>query len=115
MYMKELSLVLSRSYGPGRYDPQYEEEGLDYPIGYVRWTEKRNMEAFLDCLPRGRSMSRPSSRGVVRSSREARPSGVERYRAYTVLLEYPIWALIAIPAVSSDSPQSVRRRPVGGT
>ncbi|MFY9611821.1 MAG: Gfo/Idh/MocA family oxidoreductase, partial [Blastocatellia bacterium] len=40
-------LRLSRSYGPGRYDPGYEEKGNDYPIGYVRWTEKRNMEAFL--------------------------------------------------------------------
>jgi predicted dehydrogenase len=50
MYMKELSLALSRSYGPGRYDPQYEEGGADYPIGYVRWTERRNMEAFLDLL-----------------------------------------------------------------
>ena len=50
MYMKELSLVLSRSYGPGRYDPEYEEDGVDYPVGYVRWTEKRNMEAFLDLL-----------------------------------------------------------------
>jgi predicted dehydrogenase/threonine dehydrogenase-like Zn-dependent dehydrogenase len=50
MYAKELSLTLSRSYGPGRYDPQYEEVGIDYPIGYVRWTEQRNMEAFLDLL-----------------------------------------------------------------
>jgi len=54
MYMKELSLTLSRSYGPGRYDPQYEEHGIDYPIGYVRWTERRNMEAFLDLLATGR-------------------------------------------------------------
>lgn len=46
-YEKELSLSFSRSYGPGRYDPIYEEEGIDYPIGYVRWTEKRNMEEFL--------------------------------------------------------------------
>ncbi len=46
-YAKELELRLSRSYGPGRYDPGYEEKGNDYPIGYVRWTEKRNMEAFL--------------------------------------------------------------------
>lgn len=53
MYTKELSLVLSRSYGPGRYDSQYEEEGLDYPVGYVRWTEKRNMKAFLDLLASG--------------------------------------------------------------
>ena len=49
-YMKELSLSLSRSYGPGRYDPVYEEKGIDYPIGYVRWTEQRNMEAFLDLV-----------------------------------------------------------------
>jgi len=53
MYAKELSLALSRSYGPGRYDPQYEEGGIDYPIGYVRWTERRNMEAFLDLLAAG--------------------------------------------------------------
>jgi predicted dehydrogenase/threonine dehydrogenase-like Zn-dependent dehydrogenase len=46
-YAKELELRLSRSYGPGRYDSAYEEKGNDYPIGYVRWTEKRNMEAFL--------------------------------------------------------------------
>jgi predicted dehydrogenase/threonine dehydrogenase-like Zn-dependent dehydrogenase len=46
-YRKELDLVISRSYGPGRYDRQYEEQGADYPIGYVRWTEQRNMQEFL--------------------------------------------------------------------
>ena len=46
-YEKELDLRLARSYGPGRYDPSYELHGLDYPIGYVRWTEQRNMDAFL--------------------------------------------------------------------
>jgi predicted dehydrogenase/threonine dehydrogenase-like Zn-dependent dehydrogenase len=46
-YEKELDLRFSRSYGPGRYDPEYELHGLDYPIGQVRWTEQRNMEAFL--------------------------------------------------------------------
>ena len=46
-YRKELDLRLSRSYGPGRYDPLYEEKGVDYPVGYVRWTEQRNMDAFL--------------------------------------------------------------------
>jgi predicted dehydrogenase/threonine dehydrogenase-like Zn-dependent dehydrogenase len=49
-YAKEIELRLSRSYGPGRYDPQYEENGVDYPIGYVRWTERRNMEAFLSLM-----------------------------------------------------------------
>lgn len=46
-YEKELQLRLSRSYGPGRYDASYEEQGVDYPIGYVRWTERRNMQEFL--------------------------------------------------------------------
>jgi predicted dehydrogenase/threonine dehydrogenase-like Zn-dependent dehydrogenase len=49
-YEKELSIKMSRSYGPGRYDPTYEEKGIDYPIGYVRWTERRNMAAFLQLL-----------------------------------------------------------------
>ncbi len=53
MYHKELKIVMSRSYGPGRYDPQYEENGHDYPVGYVRWTEKRNMESVLDLVARG--------------------------------------------------------------
>ncbi len=53
MYRKEISLSMSRSYGPGRYDPRYEEGGHDYPIGFVRWTENRNMEAFLDLLASG--------------------------------------------------------------
>jgi polar amino acid transport system substrate-binding protein len=49
-YLKELEIIMSRSYGPGRYDLSYEEEGMDYPLGYVRWTENRNMQAFLDLL-----------------------------------------------------------------
>ncbi len=53
MYRKEISISMSRSYGPGRYDPRYEEGGQDYPIGFVRWTEKRNMESFLDLLSGG--------------------------------------------------------------
>ncbi|MBS1509700.1 MAG: bi-domain-containing oxidoreductase [Bacteroidetes bacterium] len=51
-YRKELDLRMSCSYGPGRYDVHYEEQGLDYPFAYVRWTEQRNMEAFLDLLSR---------------------------------------------------------------
>lgn len=47
-YEKELRVMVSRSYGPGRYDANYEERGQDYPIGYVRWTEGRNMESFVD-------------------------------------------------------------------
>ena len=51
-YRKELELRMSCSYGPGRYDPKYEDNGTDYPFAYVRWTEQRNMEAFLDLLSR---------------------------------------------------------------
>lgn len=53
-YEKEIDLRLSRSYGPGRYDRTYEQRGIDYPIGYVRWTERRNMEAFVGLLAAGR-------------------------------------------------------------
>ncbi|HEV3467978.1 MAG TPA: bi-domain-containing oxidoreductase [Pyrinomonadaceae bacterium] len=52
-FRRELSLTVSMSYGPGRYDPEYEERGRDYPLAYVRWTEGRNLEAFLDLLAAG--------------------------------------------------------------
>ena len=53
LYEKELELVVARSYGPGRYERDYEERGVDYPAGYVRWTEGRNVEAVVDLLARG--------------------------------------------------------------
>jgi predicted dehydrogenase/threonine dehydrogenase-like Zn-dependent dehydrogenase len=53
-YEKELSFQVSCSYGPGRYDPNYEDQGHDYPIGFVRWTEQRNFESVLDMLAEGR-------------------------------------------------------------
>ena len=52
-YRKELDLRMSTSYGPGRYDPAYEERGHDYPLPYVRWTEERNMKAFLSIAAKG--------------------------------------------------------------
>ncbi len=52
-YKKELTFQASASYGPGRYDPNYEEKGQDYPIGFVRWTEQRNFEAVLDMMETG--------------------------------------------------------------
>jgi threonine dehydrogenase-like Zn-dependent dehydrogenase len=58
-YQKELTFINSRSYGPGRYDPSYEENGQDYPIGYVRWTEGLNMEAFVDLLASNRLTVKP--------------------------------------------------------
>lgn len=53
-YEKELDVVFSRSYGPGRYDPRYEVDGVDYPIAFVRWTMQRNMRAFLELIEAGR-------------------------------------------------------------
>jgi threonine dehydrogenase-like Zn-dependent dehydrogenase len=52
-YEKELTFIVSRSYGPGRYDADYEEGGLDYPLGYVRWTEGRNLQAVVDLMGDG--------------------------------------------------------------
>ena len=58
-YQRELTLKISMSYGPGRYDPEYEERGHDYPFAYVRWTEGRNVEAFLDLISEGRVNTDP--------------------------------------------------------
>jgi predicted dehydrogenase len=58
-YKKELELRLSMSYGPGRYDSEFEEKGHDYPYGYVRWTETRNMQAFLDLVADGKVLLKP--------------------------------------------------------
>ena len=49
-YFKEAEFVVSCSYGPGRYDPDYEQRGHDYPAAYVRWTQQRNIQAFLDLM-----------------------------------------------------------------
>jgi threonine dehydrogenase-like Zn-dependent dehydrogenase len=58
-YEKEINFINSRSYGPGRYDPNYEENGVDYPIGYVRWTEGRNFESVLELMSKGKLQVKP--------------------------------------------------------
>ena len=58
-FKKELTFQVSASYGPGRYDPNYEEKGQDYPVGFVRWTEQRNFEAVLDMMADGRMDVKP--------------------------------------------------------
>jgi predicted dehydrogenase/threonine dehydrogenase-like Zn-dependent dehydrogenase len=58
-FEKEISFVNSRSYGPGRYDPSYEERGNDYPLGFVRWTEGRNFEAIVDLMAKGQLNVKP--------------------------------------------------------
>lgn len=59
MYNKELSFQVSCSYGPGRYDSAYEDKGMDYPIGFVRWTQKRNFEAVLEAIRSGHVATQP--------------------------------------------------------
>ena len=74
-YAKELDVRFSRSYGPGRYDPTYEEGGVDYPIGYVRWTERRNMACFLDLVAEGRLDLEPARlRRCCRSTTRSAPT-----------------------------------------
>jgi predicted dehydrogenase/threonine dehydrogenase-like Zn-dependent dehydrogenase len=91
-YAKEIELRLSRSYGPGRYDVEYEEKGSDYPIGYVRWTEKRNMEAFLHLIAEGKVNTGllTTHRFEVARATEAYDlilNGGQRYCG--IVLEYP--------------------------
>src|SRR5258708_14617339 len=89
MYRKELSLALSRSYGPGRYDSNYEESGHDYPVGYVRWTEQRNMEAFLGFLAtEGRKVD-PLLKQQYRIEDGALAySEIQKSGSYTAILKY---------------------------
>ncbi|MEU1785264.1 bi-domain-containing oxidoreductase [Streptomyces sparsogenes] len=110
-YEKELDVRFSRSYGPGRYDPEYELEGRDYPIGHVRWTERRNLACFLDLLARGRVDVEPLVSHVADFD-----DAVETYRllkdgglkAVAVLFRYPggpdraaeaVAPAVAVPAV----------------
>jgi len=66
MYRKEATVIVSRSYGPGRYDEIYEVKGIDYPIGYVRWTLKRNMQAFLEFIREGKVTLKPLINKIIR-------------------------------------------------
>ncbi|MEU0592074.1 bi-domain-containing oxidoreductase [Streptomyces ardesiacus] len=117
-YEKELDVRFSRSYGPGRYDPAYELEGRDYPIGYVRWTERRNLACFLDLVARGRVDVEP-----LISHTAAFDDAVETYRrledgelkAVAVLFRYPERAdgeqgTARVPAVTVPA-APVRRGP----
>ncbi|MDQ0751948.1 putative dehydrogenase [Streptomyces africanus] len=126
-YEKELDVRFSRSYGPGRYDPEYELEGRDYPVGYVRWTERRNLACFLDLLARGRVDVEPLVSHIADFD-----DAVETYqslkdgelKAVAVLFRYPGQApqapapAVAVPAVAvstesvKPSPARAARTPV---
>jgi predicted dehydrogenase len=91
-YDKELDVRFSRSYGPGRYDDRYELEGIDYPAGYVRWTERRNLACFIDLLARKDIEVDSLISGVFPLERAAEVYGElmsGSRNAVGVLLEYP--------------------------
>ena len=90
-YEKELSFQVSCSYGPGRYDPAYEEGGQDYPIGFVRWTEQRNFEAVLDLMAAGALELAPliSHRFAIEAGAEAMDLLASGQPSLGILLDYP--------------------------
>ena len=89
-FKKEITFQVSASYGPGRYDPVYEEKGQDYPVGFIRWTEQRNFEAVLDMMATGSLDVKP-----LISHRYSIDDAVQAYTllgdssALGILLEYP--------------------------
>jgi predicted dehydrogenase/threonine dehydrogenase-like Zn-dependent dehydrogenase len=113
MYRKEISLLMSRSYGPGRYDPQYEEGGQDYPIGYVRWTEKRNMEAFLDLLSAGTLHVEPLLADRFPVEQGDRAYAALRNGIYTALIDYHAAADFHASVDKPVAPRSAQPRPSG--
>jgi polar amino acid transport system substrate-binding protein len=104
-YEKDLTLRMSRSYGPGRYDPTYEEQGIDYPIGYVRWTEQRNMEAFLELIAEGKVRLQPlvTHRVPIADAERA-------YRVVTGEINEPyLGILLEYPAAAASRSAPARR------
>jgi predicted dehydrogenase/threonine dehydrogenase-like Zn-dependent dehydrogenase len=100
-YEKELSFQVSCSYGPGRYDPNYEEKGQDYPLGFVRWTEQRNFEAILDMMA--------SNQLNVKSLITHRIAFEDAPKAYEALTEDKSGLGILLQYTSPVSERTVRR------
>ena len=94
-FEKELTFQVSCSYGPGRYDPNYEEKGQDYPVGFVRWTEQRNFEAVLDMLASGQLQVAPlvSHRFDIADAEQAYAVVGGSAPSLGILLQYPAAAV----------------------
>jgi predicted dehydrogenase/threonine dehydrogenase-like Zn-dependent dehydrogenase len=90
-FKKELTFQVSASYGPGRYDPNYEEKGQDYPVGFVRWTEQRNFEAVLDMMASGALDVKPliSHRFAIEETEQAYELVGGAGPSLGILLQYP--------------------------
>jgi len=95
-YEKELSFQVSCSYGPGRYDKTYEEQGIDYPFGHVRWTEQRNIEAVLEMLASGRLVTPPliSHHFLLAQAKDAYQLISDKTPSLGILLKYSEPAVI---------------------
>ncbi len=112
VYLKELSISLSRSYGPGRYDVDYEEGGADYPVGYVRWTEKRNMEAFVNFLAsRSIDVARLIEKRYPVEQADSAYAAIRESGSYTALIDY---AVTDSTTVSASTVPSARQPAVAG-
>jgi predicted dehydrogenase/threonine dehydrogenase-like Zn-dependent dehydrogenase len=114
-YKKELTFQVSCSYGPGRYDPRYETTGLDYPIGFVRWTEQRNLEAVLDMMADGRLDVAPliSHRFAIDAAGQAYELVTSKSHSLGILLEYPPGG--NEPPLRSIDVSRVARRPAAAS
>jgi len=120
-YDKELTFQVSCSYGPGRYDPTYEQKGHDYPLGYVRWTEGRNFEAVLDMMAEGKLDPMPliSHRFPFERATEAYTQATSGGGALGILLEYPEPTIrvrersVAVGTKDAGRPQPVSQVTVG--
>jgi len=90
-FKKELTFQVSASYGPGRYDPNYEQKGQDYPIGFVRWTEQRNFEAVLDMMATGAMDVKPliSHQFDINEAEKAYKLVISNEPSLGILLTYP--------------------------
>jgi predicted dehydrogenase/threonine dehydrogenase-like Zn-dependent dehydrogenase len=110
-FEKELTFQVSCSYGPGRYDPEYEDNGRDYPLGYVRWTEQRNFEAVLDMMADRRVDTTPlvSHRFTLAEADRAYSLIASDAPSLGVILQYPTASSTARDAV--ESPQTLRVTP----
>lgn len=101
-YAKELDVLISCSYGPGRYDPEYEEEGRDYPLPYVRWTENRNMDEYLRLLADGRVSLRSYAPVIYPVERAP-----EAYGSLQTPGDKPLIVLLAYPIDTPEPSRSV--------
>jgi predicted dehydrogenase/threonine dehydrogenase-like Zn-dependent dehydrogenase len=114
-FEKELTFQVSCSYGPGRYDPEYEQSGHDYPLGFVRWTEQRNFEAVLDLMASGALDPSPlvSHRFEIERAPGAYDVLASSERSLGILLEYPERAEAHGTSAVPGAPRYARRIALG--